>query len=223
MAAWGREEGILSFEFDKNLIEKVADTGVPGMRIYGFDRRAVVAGRGSRLSREVHLNRIRRDKVPIYRRRGGGCAVFLDPGNLIVSIAFPAEGFGNVGPLFCEAGNRVIRALARAGITGVYRDGISDLVIENRKIAGACFHRSKDMAYYSAALLVSPDLGAMDAYLSHPPREPDYRRGRPHKAFVAGLDSFFPELTVSRLESMLTTGLDLSGIEAGQGAGIFKN
>ena len=183
----------------------------PVCKIYPFGHRAVVAGRGSRLSLELNLTRLRRDKIPVYRRRGGGCAVFLDSGNLIVSIAFPAEGFGNVGPLFTKACRRVIRGLEASGITGVHQDGISDLVIDDRKIGGTCFHRSKGMAYYSAALLVTPDLDAMESYLFHPPREPAYRRGRPHRDFVTGLASFFPGLTVSRLQTVLTASLDLSG------------
>ncbi len=207
-----QEEGILPFEFDNDLLEAVTDSKRPGMRIYPFDRRAVVAGRGSRLSRELHLDRIQQDSIPIYRRRGGGCAVFLDPGNLIVSIAFPAEGFGNVGPLFCRASQRVIRGLSAAGICGVYQDGISDLVIDDRKIGGSCFYRSKGMAYYSAALLVTPDLAAMENYLAHPPREPEYRRGRPHQEFVAGLSSFFPEMTVKALEMRLKDCLELDGL-----------
>jgi len=206
----GREEGILPFEFDNDLLAAVANTGAPGMRIYPFDHRAVVAGRGSRLSRELNLGPIRRDEIPVYRRRGGGCAVFLDPGTLIVSIAFPAEGFGNIGPLFSGAGTRLIRGLEQAGITGVYQDGISDLVMEDRKIGGSCFHRSKGMAYYAAALLVSPNLEAMETYLSHPPREPAYRRGRSHREFVAGLDFFSPGLTVSGLETALASSLNLS-------------
>lgn len=210
LAVKDRERELPPFEFDDELLAKVAVSGEPGIRIYPFDHNAVVAGRGSRLSRELNLDRIHRDGIALYRRRGGGCAVFLDPGNLIISIAFPAEGFGNVSPLFNAASDVVIRGLERAGIKGVYQDGISDLVMEDRKVGGSCFHRSRNLAYYSAALLVSPDLDAMETYLPHPPREPEYRRGRLHREFVRGLDSFFPGTTPAGLEQTLLRGMDLS-------------
>ena len=206
------ETAVLPFDFDEDLLDEVGQTGRPGQRIYPFDHCAVVAGRGSRLDRELNLDRIRQDGIALYRRRGGGCAVYLDPGNLIVSIAFSARGFGNVSSLFNAAGSRLIQGLERAGIRGIYQDGISDLVVKGRKIGGSCFYRSRDMAYYSAALLVSPDLEAMDAYLPHPPREPEYRRGRSHGEFVAGLDEFFPSLGVSGLHRALDGMLDLSGL-----------
>ena len=34
---------------------------------------------------------------------------------------------------------------------------------------------------------MAPDLRLIDRYLNHPPREPDYRRGRTHAAFMGGL------------------------------------
>jgi hypothetical protein len=37
---------------------------------------------------------------------------------------------------------------------------------------------------YSTSILLDADVGLMERYLQHPPREPDYRRSRPHAAFV---------------------------------------
>ena len=93
------------------------------------------------------------------------------------------------------------------GLSGIYGDGISDLVMENKKIGGACFYRAYGIAYYSAAILVSPDLDAMERYLPHPPREPDYRRGRSHREFVSGLDAFMPGITAAGLARELRTSL----------------
>nr|WP_321415233.1 hypothetical protein [uncultured Desulfobacter sp.] len=104
----------------------------------------------------------------------------------------------------------MIQKFERSGLTGIYQDGISDIVKENRKIGGSCFYRAKGIAYYSAAILVTPDLGAMDRYLAHPPREPVYRGNRSHKAFVSGLDRWFPELTAKKLSQDLSGGLEPS-------------
>jgi lipoate-protein ligase A len=83
-------------------------------------------------------------------------------------------------------------------------------VKEDWKIGGSCFYRAKGIAYYSAAVLVTPDLDAMDRYLAHPPREPVYRRSRSHKAFVSGLDRWFPELTAEKLAQDLLGTLESS-------------
>mgnify|MGYP000753667588 CR=1 FL=1 len=42
---------------------------------------------------------------------------------------------------------------------GVYRDGISDLVLGDRKVGGACIYRTRGLLFYSASLLVAPILG----------------------------------------------------------------
>jgi lipoate-protein ligase A len=41
--------------------------------------------------------------------------------------------------------------------------------------------------YYSASLLVKPDVSLVERYLRHPPREPEYRRGRSHREFMGAL------------------------------------
>lgn len=196
----------MPFAFDDGLIEQARAAVAPVADIYPFGFPAIVAGRGSVVENEIYLDNAGADRIPIYRRKGGGCSVFLDPGNVIVSIAFPAKGFGGIQALFNLSSNWMIQKFEALGFTGIYQDGISDIVKENRKIGGSCFYRAQGIAYYSAAILVTPDLDAMDRYLAHPPREPVYRRNRSHKAFVSGLDRWFPEVTAEKLS------LDLLGI-----------
>ena len=45
-------------------------------------------------------------------------------------------------------------------------------------------------------------------YLAHPPREPDYRRGRAHDAFVTTLDAHVGGLAAETLEARLRATLD---------------
>ncbi|MCG8616199.1 MAG: hypothetical protein MI802_08275 [Desulfobacterales bacterium] len=215
----GGNADVLTFDYDRELLARVKATGAADVNIYPFDREAVVAGRGSRLEREIHLDRVRADGVPVCRRMGGGCSVFLDPGNLIVSIAFPAEGFGGIQTLFDRCSDWLIRGFSDISVDGVYQDGISDLVIRDpklgdRKVAGSCFYRTKGLAYYSAAILVTPELTKMDAYLRHPPREPEYRKGRCHSDFVAGLNRFYPGITVNTLAQLFAGRLDPSAMDA---------
>ncbi len=198
-----------SFYFDVDLLEWVKRSNLPKFKIYPFPFKAVVAGQGSNLSEEIRLPFCREDKIPVYRRMGGGCSVFLDPGNLIVSIAFPAQGFSGIQSLFNQCNDLLIRGFNSMGLTGLYQDGISDLVLDNRKVGGASFYRTKGFGYYSAAILVSPDLSLMEKYLHHPPRQPAYRRNRPHSKFVTRLDSYIQGVPMTQMAQGLKKNLVL--------------
>jgi lipoate-protein ligase A len=195
---------VKTYAFDQHLLDRVRHTGEPEIAVYPFAFPAVVAGRGSDLEAEIRLSRCARDHVPVFRRKGGGCSVFLDPGTLILSIILPAKGFAGIQRLFNQCNHSLIQALEVAGLSGIYQDGVSDLVLANHKVGGTSLYRSKNLAYYSASLLVSTDLDAMDRYLFHPPREPDYRKHRSHKDFVMRLDKAFPSLTPAALADELS-------------------
>ncbi len=156
-------------------------------RVYRVSHPVVVLGRGSKPEVELHLDACRADGVSLRRRRGGGCAVVLDPGNVLVAAAVDAPGIGNNQRHFDDLCRWLIDGLEAAGAPGVAQAGISDLVVGDRKVAGCCIYRRPGRLLFSAALLVDPDLSLLDRYLRHPPREPAYRRGRSHGEFVSGL------------------------------------
>lgn len=125
--------------------------------------------------------------VPVYRRRGGGGAVLLSPGDLIITAAYDASRrtFATqwIGPI-AEA---MARALTGLGVEGVRVRGLGDLAIGERKILGSSLYANRRCVLYQGSLLVDPDLSLIPAYLPHPSREPEYRRGRPHLDFVTSL------------------------------------
>jgi lipoate-protein ligase A len=113
--------------------------------------------------------------------------VVLDPGNVIVSIFLPLPGLGGIKSAFGRISGWIIESLAKVGIPGVEQRGVSDLVLGDRKIGGSCIWRGKDLLHYGTTILVEPDLDRVARYLKHPPREPDYRMGRPHGDFMGSL------------------------------------
>lgn len=179
-----------SYNLDDDLLDEVRRDGLPRVRIYRPDRTVVVLGRGSDPEREIEIEACLEDGVPVLKRRGGGCAVVLDPGNVIVTAVLPVKGYGDNDRLFGRLSGWLLDGLRRAGIPDLYRDGISDLVAGGRKVSGACIYRSKNLLFYSSTLLVEPDTEKVERYLKHPPREPDYRRGRRHGEFIGSL---YPE------------------------------
>lgn len=180
-------EPLARYTLDDAPIEEATRTGAPVVTVYPPPQAAIVLGRGSRPDRELDLLACRRDRIPVLRRLGGGCAVLLDPGNLIVSAAVPLPGLGMIRRATERLTEWMITGLERAGYPGVTSDGFSDLVLGDRKVGGSCIYRRKGLFFYTTTLLFRPDLDAVERYLKHPPREPEYRRGRGHREFMGSL------------------------------------
>lgn len=176
-----------SYTFDDDLIALAQNERRAQLRVYAPQKVMIVLGRGSQAGVEIDEAACRADDVAIFRRRGGGCAVVLDPGNVIVSLALPAEGLGHIPREMQRLSEWLVTALHALGISGVLRAGTSDLAIAEQKVGGSCLYRSRSVLFFSASLLVDPDLALMMRYLRHPPREPQYRRSRNHAAFVGRL------------------------------------
>ncbi|MFH2008292.1 MAG: hypothetical protein ABI333_17035 [bacterium] len=196
---------IQPYSADEDLLQATREDGAARIRVYRFPYKAVVLGRGSRPSLELRQEACHTDGVKIHRRRGGGCAVVLDPGNVIVSAALSAPGL-RIADHFETLSAWLIRGLARAGVPDIVQRDISDLCLGDHKIAGACMYRARNLLFYSASLLVDPDVRLMERYLHHPPREPEYRRGRPHAQFVTsvrGHTGLNPATLAERLEGLL--------------------
>ncbi len=179
---------ILPYNFEDDLIRQVLKDREACMRVYSPEETTVVLGYGSKPDVELNIEAIEKDRIKTYRRRGGGCAVVLDPGNVIVTVVLPSSGFGKINEYFETISNWLIDGLKKSKVDGIYREGICDLVIDDRKIGGACMQRKRDYVYYSASLPVNPDIRLMEEYLMHPPREPGYRKHRTHRDFVGTLE-----------------------------------
>ncbi len=195
---------------DEALIEEARGAGAPRCRVYRLPRPVVVLGAGSRAEVELHLDACRADGVPVLRRRGGGCAVVIDPGNVVVAAAYPAPGIGGNRAHFERLTSWLADALVALGLPRPQLLGASDLAVGDRKVGGACIWRSRDLLSYSTTLLVDPDVGLMERYLRPPPREPAYRAGRDHRAFVAALADLAPGCAPAPLQARLAERLDPS-------------
>ena len=210
---------ILDYTHDDALIAAARADRQTRIAVYRLPRPVVVLGKGSRPERELHVDHCIADAVPVLRRSGGGCAVVIDPGNLIVSVALPSSGLGGNRARFERISQWLIDALAACGVPGVQRAGTSDLALADRKISGSCIHQTRDLVYYSATLLVAPDTARMTRWLQHPPREPDYRAAREHADFVTCMASFLPDEAdpTAALQSRLQAALAPDTLELAAG------
>jgi len=175
------------YTYDDELIARSIATQRPVLDIYRFEHTAVVLGRGSKSDVEINQYECGKYNVPILRRRGGGCAVLLDPGNVIVSVVVPDTRLGNINETFARISTWLIDGLTESGVHDVRREGICDLVTGDRKIAGACMQRKRSHLYYSCSLMFDPDVDLMEKLIAHPPREPSYRKHRIHREFISSI------------------------------------
>lgn len=174
--------------------ESVLDPAQPWLRVYEPADLRVVIGRGQDPARELRLDTITVDGVPVHRRATGGGAVVLAPGMVVVAMRLrpgmlaPDAWFGRINAVLGPA------ITAAAGVPAATR-GHGDLAVElpggePRKILGASLRQTARMVAYLGVLLVEDAVPAMERYLAPPSRMPSYRAGRGHAAFCTHLARF---------------------------------
>ena len=82
--------------------------------------------------------------------------------------------------------DRMTEAL-RPLVEEIAAEGTSDLAIDGRKVSGNSIRVKRWAILYHGTLLYDFPLETIGRYLQTPPRQPDYRAGRPHDTFVANL------------------------------------
>jgi lipoate-protein ligase A len=173
--------------------EDVLDAAAEGLayRVWIPPSPILVLGNSQVPDVELNVENVAADGIPVYQRKGGGGAVLLTPGCVCLAVRFPKRIDWGIHDYFA-AGNKLLSDAVGvvAGLRAVPR-GISDLAVSTpegeRKISGSSLYMPRGGALYLASLLVSADIGMWDRSLKHPSREPDYRAGRGHGAFVANV------------------------------------
>ena len=161
------------------------------LRFWEVSSYCVVLGRSNRAETEVDLDACRADGVPVIRRSSGGGTVVLGPGCLAFSLALPltdAHRALGVAALTRELMNRMALAL-RSVTPDVIACGTSDLAATGRKFSGNAQRWLSKSLLHHGTILYRFDLPRMGRYLRQPSRQPDYRSGREHDAFVMNVDA----------------------------------
>ena len=181
---------------DEALLEEAheGETSATVVRTWMAREPVVVVGSSSRLEDEVDLRACRERGVRVVRRPSGGLTVVLGPGCLMWSVIEPhPDGAPPIERIHARMLDPLARSLSRvlAQPGGVSRRGSSDLVVRrpdgDRKVSGNALRVRRHGVLYHGTLLDDFDLDLVERLLRHPPREPDYRAGRPHREFLANL------------------------------------
>lgn len=184
---------------DEALLEAAEAGEIVGgvLRLWEHPRHFVVLGRSSRAQEEVDLHACRRDGVAVLRRASGGATVVAGPGCLMYAVVVDASHDVRL-PAIDAAHEFVLGRIAAALAPlapGIQHSGTSDLTLpgggelpgERVKVSGNALRCRRRAVLYHGTLLYDFDLSVIPRWLREPPRQPDYRRRRPHSAFVANL------------------------------------
>lgn len=171
------------------LLEAEAGRSGEVLRTWEYPGPAVVLGSGCRLAEDVKEAACAGDQVPIVRRGSGGGTVLLGYGCLLYSLVLASEGVAALREIrssYAYILHRMCQALAGV-LPGIERAGISDLAATGRKFAGSAQQRKRRYLLHHGTLLYDFNLELFGCYLHLPSRQPDYRAGRDHAAFLRNL------------------------------------
>ncbi|WP_169976908.1 lipoate--protein ligase family protein [Tautonia rosea] len=172
------------------LIDADQTDAPPLLRTWELPELAVVMGASCRIAEAVQVERCRADGVAIARRSSGGGTVLIGTGALNFTVILPidsAPGRMAVDDVQRWVLGRIAERLRAYGAP-VEVLGSGDLAIEGRKCSGSAQRRVKRRFLVHASILYDLPADRIARYLGAPPkRQPAYRAGRPHDAFVTNL------------------------------------
>jgi lipoate-protein ligase A len=197
--------------FDEAILEWAEENAADGefLRLWESPQPMVVVGRSSHVGKEVNEEFCRKEGIPILRRSSGGAAIVTGPGCLMYGLVLSyavrpelkditrAHSFilkqltTALGPMLSHAGT-------------IACGGTSDLAVHDhedatkiRKFSGNSLRMKRTHLLYHGTLLYAFDLGLIEKCLRMPPRQPDYRRARPHRDFVMNVPATRQQLVTA--------------------------
>ena len=182
---------------DEALLEDLEENiSNPVLRLWESDRNFVVLGRSSRLTDDVHIDACQQDSVPILRRASGGGTVLQGPGCLSYAVVLPIclhTDLRDIRLTNTFILRRMAKALSRWQ-PAIALQGISDLTVEGRKIAGSAQRRKRNALLFHGTILYRMHARIISRYLKQPKRQPAYRGDRPHGEFLRTIDAPLQEM-----------------------------
>ena len=150
----------------------------------------VVLGYGNRAAQEARLKDCAAEGIPVLRRCSGGGTVLQGPGCLNYSVVLEIARAPELQSI--TATNRYVMERNRAAIQELLRqpvtiEGFTDLAADGRKFSGNAQRRKRRCLLFHGTFLLSMDLALVNRWLLPPPRQPEYRGGRPHGDFIINL------------------------------------
>ena len=161
------------------------------LRLWEPRRYFAVMGHASRTSAEVSLAACRERRVPVLRRLSGGATVLQGPGCLNYALVLKLArrpALRDVPATNAFVMERMRRALAPLMKSTITIQGFTDLVLGAQKFSGNAQYRKRRALLFHGSILLDFDIPLIEQFLLSPPRQPAYRKNRPHGEFLTNLN-----------------------------------
>jgi lipoate-protein ligase A len=191
------------------------------IRFWELPTYAVVLGASCRVDDDVDVGYCHTQGIALARRSSGGGTVLIGPGALNVAVVLPVDEAPGLGAVDV-AQRYVMQKLAvalHALVSAIDIQGSGDLTLGRRKCAGSAQRRLRKHFMVHASVLCGLDLARVERCLRIPKRQPTYREGRSHVAFLANL----PTTTAAVIDALKaawgiagmlpSTGMDVADIQ----------
>lgn len=179
MTAWRliTESGVsasFGLAADEYLLESVARSGVPALRLYTYRSHVALVGRFQNIEAELRLDECRRIGAEISRRPTGGGAIIMGEDQLGLALVVPPGGDHNgMSPaaLFPRYAAPIIDALRTFGVEAAFRPK-NDVEVAGKKIAGlGVYIGDGGTLLFHASTLVDLDVRLMLSLLAISPEK----------------------------------------------------
>jgi lipoate---protein ligase len=175
---------------DEALLDELeAGFGEPTLRFWESHVPFVVVGYSNSVAREVNRAECERRGIPILRRISGGGTVVQGPGCLNYNLTLPiADETASIPQTNCFVMQRHRDAVSELLGREVKIQGHTDLTLDALKFSGNSQRRKSRALVFHGCFLLQFDLKLIEAVLTHPSKEPDYRAHRSHAEFLTNLN-----------------------------------
>ncbi len=166
------------------------------------EKTSIVLGASNQLETSAHIDELKADSIPVYKRPSGGETVLISPRTIVIA-GISKSVLRNVKKHFRRFNDLVINSLLKLGVKRVGHSGISDITIGDKKLVGSAVYHSRDRLFYHAVLNYGESPDQIGRYIKHPEREPDYRQGREHSRFITSLEQEGYKIPITLLRDHL--------------------
>jgi len=175
------------------------------------DKIYVVIGQRDKPETSVNLPFCNLQGAEVLQRPSGGHAVVLTPKTIVIAMLHGNRKLSDIKKIFALSNNIIIDALEKQEVKGCEVKGVSDISINNLKIAGSSMFFAKTKLFFHAVLNISECPEYISQFLHHPASEPEYRKNRKHHEFITSLVTQGYNINIEKLQSDILESFEKFG------------
>ena len=151
------------------------------------DKTYIILGQRDNIEDAVEIEAVKAENATIMKRPSGGHSVVITPKTLIVSMISHEHELTAIKSFFHDCNMKIIIALQKQNVEGLSIQGISDIVLNGKKIVGSSMYKGKDFLFFHAVINLAENVNYIAKFLKHPKTEPEYRKNRKHEEFITSI------------------------------------